>query len=304
MDYKDYYQVLGIDRKAKEEEIKRVYRKLAMKHHPDHNPGDKQAEERFKEINEAYQVLGDAEKRAHYDRLGSAYHDFQRQGGRQGGFNWGDWSARGAGGATRVEVDDLNDLFGGGFSDFFNQVFGGSAGGGRGRRAVRPSPEQDVTISLQEAYNGSHRRVEVNGRGLEVKIPAGAKTGTKMRMSGVGPGGGDVYLVLKVASDDRFKRKGNTLYAEVEVDLSTAVLGGEVSLTTLGGEVRLNVPPGTQPGQKIRLKGRGMPFLKSPDKHGDLLAEVKVTLPRTLTPRQRELFDELAQLEAQERKGL
>lgn len=304
MDYKDYYDTLGVSREADGEEIKRAYRKLALEYHPDRNPDDKGAEEKFKEINEAYQVLSDEEKRAHYDRLGSAYHSWQ-QGGAPGGFDWGQWYTDQPGG-VRVEYRDLGDLFGGGmggFSDFFTNIFGGMGGFSTppnvdlrgGPRRQRPQAyEQEITVSLQEAFSGSSRRVEINGRRLDVRIPAGARTGTKIRMKGVGPNNSDIYLKIKVAADPRFKRKGNDLLTDVNVNLFTAVLGGEVRVATLNGEVMLNIPAGTQPEQQIRLKGKGMPNLKDKTKQGDLFARVKVKIPKKLSDRQKSLFEELS----------
>ncbi len=306
MNYKDYYAILGLDKNASEEDIKRAYRKLAMQYHPDRNPGDKAAEEKFKEINEAYQVLSDPQKRAHYDRLGSAYQSWQSR-GQPGGFDWSQWAA-GAPGGVHVEVGDLNDLFGGGLSEFFRTIFGGGMGGGRAagmdeyfrQQAAQPQRyEQPVTISLAEAYNGTTRTLEVNGRRREVKIPAGARNGTKLRVAGAvqGPGGGaqDLYLNIQVAGDPRFTRKGNNLHTTVEVDLYTAVLGGEIPVPTPdGGTLMLRIPPGTQPGQTFRLRGRGMPHLKNPAQRGDLLVKVQVRLPRNLSPRQQELFQELS----------
>ena len=224
MEYKDYYQILGVDRQAGKDEIKKKYRKLALQYHPDHNPGDKEAEEKFKGINEAYQVLSDDEKRSHYDRLGSAYSSWERGGGR-GNFNWDQWAnSAPRGGNVHVEYADLGDLFGGmgGFSDFFSSIFGGAAGPTQrqGRPATRQqSYEHEITISLLEAYKGSSRQVEINGRRLDVKIPAGARSGTKIRMKGVGPQAADIYLVVKVAEDPRFKRKGNNLYTDAAADL-------------------------------------------------------------------------------------
>jgi curved DNA-binding protein len=314
MEYKDYYKILGVGRSANEDEIKRAYRKLALKYHPDRNPDDKQAEEKFKEINEAYQVLSDQEKRARYDQLGESYTRWQQRGGAPGGFNWEDWFAQPSGqGNVRVEMGDLDDLFGGGmggFSEFFRRIFGGMADIGTApqgerwatRGAARPrrqSFEQAVTISLYEAHQGTTRRIEVDGRKLEVKIPPGARTNTKIRVSDAittAPDGnkGDLYLVVKVAEDPRFERKRNDLYTDVSIDLYTAVLGGEATVPTLSGNVVLSVPAGTQPGQTFRLSGRGMPHLKNPKEHGDLYARIKVKLPRELTPHQRELFEELA----------
>jgi curved DNA-binding protein len=308
MEYKDYYQILGVERKASPEEIKHAYRKLAMQYHPDRNPGDKAAEERFKEINEAHQVLSDPQKRARYDQLGRSYSQYQQAGGHPGGFNWEDWMSQSQGqGGVRVEYSDINDIFGeGGFSDFFTQIFGGMGGGARTqtRRTVRQARprnyEYPLTISLQEAYQGSTRTIQVEDRRMEVKLPAGAKTGTRVRMAGAGPAGpdgsrGDLYLVLEVATDPRFERKEDDLNTEVTIDLYTAVLGGQVNVPTPGGDVLLTIPAGTQPGQTFRLAGRGMPRLRIPQEHGDLLARVNVRLPRSLNPQQRELFERLQQ---------
>lgn len=311
MEYKDYYDILGLSRSASESEIKKAYRKLALEYHPDRNPGDKAAEEKFKEINEAYQVLGDKEKRAHYDQLGSAYSQWQHGGG-QGGFDWGQWST--APGGVRVEYSgDLGDLFEGmgGFSDFFQQIFGGMggfepSGVQRGQRPPRRQArqpqafEQAVTISLEEAYRGSTRQVGIDGRTLEVKIPAGAKSGTKVRMRGAGPRASngqasDIYLVLEVVADPRFSRKGDNLHTVIEVDLYTAVLGGEARVPTLAGPVKLRIPAGTQPGQSFRLKGKGMPKLKQASEHGDLYAKAQIRLPKTLSSEEKRLFEQLAE---------
>jgi curved DNA-binding protein len=199
-----------------------------------------------------------------------------------------------------VEVGDLGDLFGGGFSEFFNAIFGGMTGGAAevGRRSRGRDIEQAVRISLQEAYQGTTRTVRVDGRRLEVKIPPGAQTGTKVRIPERGETGrgkaGDLYLVVEVEPDTRFERQGDDLYAEVPVDLYTAVLGGEAEVPTLGGQVVLTVPAGSQPGQVFRLSGRGMPRLRESGRHGDLYARLKVEVPRNLSKRERELFQELA----------
>ena len=288
MDYKDYYQILGVGRQADEKEIKRVYRQLALKYHPDKNPG---SEEKFKEINEAYEVLGDPEKRAKYDRLGSSYRAWERAGG-PGGFDWSQWVG-GRPGSTRVEVDDL---FGGGFSDFFDSVFGlGSQRLRRGRDL-----EQPIAISLAEAYRGTTRTYQRNGRRLEVEIPAGARSGTRIRLSGAGDGdpgrAGDLYLKVQVLDEPGVIRRGDNLHQEFQVDLYTAVLGGEVELQTIQGPVLLRVPPGSQPGQTFRLRGRGMPKLGSPTHHGDLFAKLQVVLPAELGEDERALFEQLAAL--------
>jgi len=323
MEYKDYYKILGVDRKASEDEIKRAYRKLALQYHPDRNAGDKQAEEKFKEINEAYQVLSDPDKRARYEQLGESYSRWQQRGGAAGGFNWDDWYAAQAqgqgqrGGGVRVEVGDLGEIFGqagsGDFSEFFRRIFGGmpnmdayyqreeQARGGARRRPAE-SYQQPVTISLQEAFNGTSRRIELDGRQLEVKIPAGARTGTKVRVSeaistGADLPRSDLYLVIQVADDERFERRGDDLYTDLPVDLYTAVLGGTVKVPTLSGNVVLTIPPETQNGRTFRLSGKGMPRLKKPQEHGDLYVKVNIRIPRDLSPRQKELFQEIAKLQ-------
>jgi curved DNA-binding protein len=295
MEYKDYYQILGVSRSASADEIKSAYRKLAMQYHPDRNPGDKQAEERFKEINEAYQVLSDAQKRSRYDQLGDSYSQWQ-QNGTPGNFNWGQWTTQG--GAQEVNLDDL---FGEGvFSDFFRSIFGGMGAGqtmrGRGGRGT-PTVQQPVPISLQEAYTGTTRTLQAGSRRIEVKLPAGARRGTRIRVPAAGPAGADgrpsdLYLVLDVAEDPSFERDGNDLHTQVTIDVFKAILGGEVEIKTLGGKVVLTIPPGTQPEQVFRLAGRGMTVLKQPGVKGDLFVLVKVQIPRGLNPRQRSLLEE------------
>ncbi len=305
MEYKDYYKILGLEKNATEDDIKRAYRKLAMKFHPDRNPGDKAAEDKFKDINEANEVLSDPQKRKRYDQLGDSYFRWQQNGGMPGNFNWNDWFTQAPGGARAQQVN-VEDLFGGmgGFSDFFSAIFGGMPQTGArttaGRRAARQPAvhEQPVQVSLRDAYQGTTMTLQIDGRRLEGKIPPGVQTGTKIRLAGVGPTGptgqkSDVFLVIEVMPDSQFERKGDDLYTDVQVDLYTAVLGGQASVTTMSGEVILTIPAGTQPGQKIRLAGRGMPKLRSPQTFGDLYAQVKVQLPRQLTAQQRSLFEQL-----------
>lgn len=304
MEYKDYYQSLGVARTASADEIRKEYRKLAMKYHPDRNPNDKQAEDRFKEINEAYQVLSDPEKRARYDQLGSAYHNYQRGGGTPGGFNWDQWQTRGGpSGSGQVNFDDLFGAGGGGFSDFFSAIFGGmnSSGGqvNTGRRAPQ-TYEQALSISLQEAFQGSSRVLEGGGRRVQVKIPPGTKTGSKIRVAGGAPGGADLYLKVTVEPDARFERDGDNLQTSATIDVFTALLGGEAEVETITGKVKLTIPPSTQPEQLIRLAGRGMPILKSPDQRGDLFVRIKVRVPRTLSAEQKTLLAQVRSLQAGE----
>lgn len=320
MEYKDYYKILGVERSASKDEIKRAYRKLALKTHPDRNPGDAKAEERFKEINEAYQVLSDAEKKAHYDELGQSYSQWQQGGAPAGGFNWEQWYTNSPTGNTRPNYSrtgagtpsgnagGFEDIFGSDFSEFFRRIFGGMpdigdqpgsrSTGQRIRRAATPAYQQEATISLAESYQGTTRRIDVDGRRLEIKIPAGAKTGTKVRFPNIVPTGNDgqkadLYLLIRVADDPRFQVRDSDLHTEVTIDLYTAVLGGEVTVQTLSGNVLLTIPAGIQPGQSVRLAGRGMPHLGAPATRGDLFAHIKVMLPQKLTPKQKDLFQQL-----------
>ena len=308
MEYKDYYKILGVDRKASQDEIKKTYRKLAMKYHPDKNPDDKTAEDKFKEINEAYQVLGDADKRARYDQLGSSYSQWQQR-GAPGNFNWDDWfggapNGTPRGGGRRVHYQDVEGMFGGegglgGFSQFFEAIFGMGAGG-RGAQASqnprmpRQRYEQAVNISLAEAYEGAIRILESEGKRVQVKIPAGAKTGTKVRVKGKAPGGGDLYLKINVENDPDFERKGDDLYTQTSIDVFTAMLGGKAKVKTLKGNLSLTIPEGTQPEQVIRLSGRGMPKLRDPKNKGDLYLRVKVKIPKNLSKEQKKLLKEVA----------
>ena len=297
MDYKDYYQILGVERGASAEAIKKAYRRMAMQYHPDRNPGDKQAEERFKEMNEAYQVLSDPQKRERYDQLGESYSQWQ-QNGTPGNFNWGQWT-----GQPNTQEVNLEDLFGdGAFSDFFRSIFGGMGGGQAGRsrsRAGAASVQQPVTISLDEAYHGTTRTLQIGSRRVEVKLPAGARQGTRIRVPAAGAPGsdgapGDIYLVLDVANDPAFERDGNDLHTKLTIDVFKAILGGEVEVRTLGGKVLLTIPPGTQPDQVFRLAGRGMPKLKDQAVKGDLYVNVKVQIPKGLTAQQKALLEQAA----------
>ncbi|NOZ06814.1 MAG: DnaJ domain-containing protein [Chloroflexi bacterium] len=307
MKYRDYYKILGVDRHASEKEIKKSYRKLARKYHPDVNPDDKKAEEQFKAINEAYEVLGDPEKRKKYDQLGAEWQHWQQAGRGGEGFDWSRWQA--APGGVHVQYGNMDDVFGGQspFSDFFEQVFGGMgqsrtsrhpfAGSNYGRQDV----EHTVEISLEEAYLGTKRLLHTDGRRLEVKIPRGVKTGSRVRIAGEGAGlhagaKGDLYLKVKVRPHKVFKRQGDNLRCKAVADLYTAVLGGEIPVPGIKKPLQLTIPPETQSGRVFRLRGQGMPNLKNPDRRGDLLVEVQVKLPEHLTDEEKALFRKLAAL--------
>ena len=322
MNYKDYYQTLGVSRNASQADIKKAFRKLARQYHPDKNPGNKAAENKFKEINEAHEVLSDAEKRQKYDRFGSEWQQFERAGGRPEDFNWSAWGAQPGGySQTRtVSPEEFEQMFGGagGFSDFFETLFGGRGGrarstGGFGfgdpvdMRQPRVQRGQDVThklqITLEEAFYGTSRVLQYeDGRSLEAKIPRGVKSGAKIRLSGQGAPGmaggkaGDLYLEVEVLPHTQFERDGEDLKVSAPVDLYTALLGGKVNVYTIDRSVNLTIPPETANGQEFRLRGLGMPALKQPDERGDLYVTINVQLPKNLTEKEKELFQQLRDL--------
>lgn len=291
--FKDYYAALGVSPDADEQTIKQAYRKLARQYHPDVNPGDANAEARFKEINEAYQALSDPERRRKYDTLRRQYQQWQQQGGRET-FNWGQWQATpGERVYTRtVNPEDLQDLFGDAspFSDFFSSIFGEgfprerAAGPRRGRDADVP-----VEITLEEAFHGTTRTIQVGDRRIEAHIPPGVRTGSRVRLAGQGyPGtaggaGGDLYLVTEVLPHEQFEREGDDLRCVVPVDVYTAAAGGEIRVPTLDGAVMLKIPPRTQADRVFRLRGKGMPRPGRPQERGDLYARVKLVLPEQLS---------------------
>jgi molecular chaperone DnaJ len=321
---KDYYQILGVSRNASEKEIKQAFRRLARKHHPDLNPGDKSAEAKFKEINAAYEVLSNPEKRKKYDQFGEQW-EYAEQFAKSGGQERARWDF-GKGGTT-FEYGDLS-----GFGDIFSSLFGDSGKGSRMRGPRRGQDiESTVEVSLEEAYHGSKRVIQLqteepctacggtgrvgnrvctmcNGAGgkiipkrLEVKIPAGVRDGSRIRIAGEGVSGraggkkGDLYLVAKVLPHKLFERKGDDLYTEVSVPLATVMLGGEVGLPTLKGNLSLKIPPETQNGRVFRMAGKGMPQLGN-SKYGNMFAKVKVVLPTNLTGEEKKLFERLRSL--------
>jgi curved DNA-binding protein len=308
MDYPDYYKVLGVERNASEKDIRKAYRKLARKYHPDVNPGDAQAEDKFKEINEAYEVLSDAEKRGKYDQLGSSYQQWQRMGGQPGGFDWSNWaSGGGQPGGFRVEYMDA-DMGGGDlFSDFFRSIFGGTAQPrATSRQARQPVRGQDremtASIPLEDAYHGTARTIKVGSRKLNVKIPPGAREGTRVRLREQGERGhaggqaGNLDVIVHILDHPLFRRENDDLHIDLKVPLYTAVLGGTVQVPALAGDVSLRIQPGTQSGKSIRLRGKGMPVLRQPDVYGDLYAHILVQVPTDLTGDERRLFESLRAL--------
>lgn len=332
MEFKDYYATLGVPKTSTAKEIKQAYRKLARKFHPDVNPGGKTAEAKFKEINEANEVLSDPEKRKKYDELGAnwrMYEQAQRSGGAGAGSPFGEggqWrvdfgAGSGGGGYRTMTAEEMHELFGdeNPFSDFFQTFFGGSGpevgrrtarGGrssGRGRRGR--DVEQEVDLSLEDAYRGTTLRLAMKhggqARTVDVRIPPGVGDGSRVRVASEGEPGtggassGDLYLRVRLLPDVRFERKGQDLYVKVRVPATTAVLGGEAEVPNLSHKpLRLKIPPLTQNGQVFRLKGHGMPLVGKPSEHGDLYATAEVELPRHLSPEEREHYEALAKLAA------
>ena len=327
MEFKDYYATLGVSKTASEKEIKQAFRKLARKHHPDVNPADKAAEAKFKDINEAYEVLGDPGKRKKYDELGAnwrAYEQAEASGANpfagQWNVNVGGGPGGGAGGGFRTMTqEEMEELFGNQnpFSDFFTTFFGGgmsdepgSRRGGRGGRARHRQGrdvEHEIELTLEDAYHGTTRRVVLthdgHARTVDVRIPVGVSDGSRVRVSGegeLGAGGGssgDLYLRVRLAPHPIFERKGRDLYVKVPVVVTTAVLGGEAEVPTLSGKtVRLRIPPLTQNGQVFRLKGYGMPVVGKPSETGDAYARVEVQLPTELSSAEREHWEGLAKM--------
>ena len=316
MDYKDYYQVFGVDKSASQEEIKKAYRKLARKHHPDVNPGNPTAEERFKDINEANEVLSDPEKRRKYDQFGSQWQQYERAGGQPDDFNWGQWQAQPDAqyGYQNVNPEDLEEMFGGqgGFSDFFETLFGGQGRAGQRARGqtrqaydYQPRPrrgqdiEHPVQVTLAEASHGTNRMLEFEGgRRIEAKIPRGVKTGSRVRLKGQGiPGSsggqaGDLYLKVEVLPDSRFQREGDDLRTTVQVDLFTLLLGGHAQVPSIDRTVKLEIPAETINGKIFRLRGLGMPNMKNPEHRGVLYATVEAQLPQNMTSQEKELLQQ------------
>lgn len=311
MDYQDYYKILGVSRDADEKSIKKAYRKLARESHPDLHPNDSQAEDKFKRLNEAYEVLSDPEKRKKYDQFGKDWERYQ-QAGDAAGFDWSQYANMGGAGRNGGFYQTSYDFGGaqgagfGDFSDFFNILFGqmgGQAGGrpGAGFRSQQATArsqhlEHPLEVSLYEAYHGSSRILDKDGQQRTVKIPRGVKTGSKIRLSGEGAGGGNLYLVVEVMPDPRFRVEGEDLYTEFELPLYTALLGGKAPVQTLDGTVQLNIPAGTQNGRRFRLSGKGMPKLKQPSQQGDLYATAKIVLPTSLSAEEQALFEQLRDL--------
>ena len=310
MAYIDYYKILGVDKNASQDDVKKAFRKLARKYHPDLNPNDPSAKDKFQEINEANEVLSDPEKRKKYDEYGEHWKhadefEAQKKARQHAGAGGGGFSGFGGDGGSYWYSSDGEGFSGGdagGFSDFFESMFGHRGGGGRGGSGFRGQDfNAELHLSLRGAAQTHKQVLNVNGKQVRITIPAGVADGQVIKLKGYGGEGinggpaGDLYITFRIAEDPVFKRLGDDLYVDVEVDLYTAVLGGEKVVDTLEGKVKLKIKPETQNGTKVRLKGKGFPIYKKEGQFGDLIVTYSVKIPTSLTDRQRELFRELQQ---------
>jgi curved DNA-binding protein len=295
MAYIDYYEILGLNKNASQEDIKKAYRKLARKYHPDLNPNDKGANKKFQQINEANEVLSDPVKRKKYDQYGKDWqHAEEFEKARQSRQQWSNAGAEGFSGTFDEE----------GFSDFFQSMFGGSERTRSGRQVKFRGQDYnaELYLSLRDAYKTHQQTLTVNGKNIRITIPAGIENGQIIKLKGHGGQGvnggpnGDLYITFVIADDPKFKRLGNDLYTTVDLNLYTAVLGGEITVDTLDGKVKLKVKPETQNGTITRLKGKGFPVYKKEDESGDLYITYSIKIPTNLTARQKELFTELAKI--------
>ncbi len=303
MEYKDYYKILGIDKKANQEDIKKAYRKLARQFHPDKNAGNKEAEEKFKAVNEANEVLGDAEKRKKYDELGQNWSKFGSQGQRGGNSPYGGQQFEG----------DSGDFFGGeggsGFSDFFEAFFARSTGRQGKTRSQTQFNGQDyeakLEITLEEAFLGTSRIIKVHEERLRITTKTGAYNGQVLRIRGKGANGssdkyrGDLYVKVQVVKHPVYTRRGDDLYKDHNIDLYTAVLGGDSIVETINGSIKLKIPAGSQSGKNIRVKGKGMPVYGKEDLYGDLYLQLIIKLPENLTKEEARLFEQLKKLHSE-----
>ncbi|MBE0648871.1 MAG: J domain-containing protein [Bacteroidales bacterium] len=308
MDYKDYYKILGVSKTATQDEIKKSYRKLAVKYHPDKNQGNKESEERFKEIGEAYEVLKDPEKRKKYDKLGVNWKQHE-QGGGDGGFDYAQWAQQQGSRRQRSQQQQSSSGFDGGdFSDFFNTFFSGGYGGGAQYTNARDIPRKgedfqaDLTITLADAYHGTEAMLSLDGESIKATIPAGVRNEQVLRIRGKGGKGsggreaGHLYMKVTIKPDSTFERKGNDLHCDAHVPLYSAVLGGKIPVSTLKGTVHITIPKGSQNGKILRLKGMGMPLFGKKQEFGDLYAKIIIDLPQNLTEEELSLFQQLANL--------
>lgn len=326
MDFKDYYKILGVTKTATQDEIKKSYRKLAQKYHPDKNPGNKVAEDKFKEISEANEVLSDPDKRSKYDNLGSSWNNFSQSGGKQDDFNWNEWfnKSQNAGNNPNSRKQTVGDYFnqGGGVSDFFDKIFGNtykqqSTYGNNQTNAEysdnrRNNQRQEykgedykseIEITWQEAYDGCLRRLKVNGQTIEIKIKSGICDGQELKVSGkgyqskIGGNPGDLLIKANFKNDEQYTRKEDDIYQNISVDLYTMILGGEIKVSTLAGTIKVNITQDSYLGKTLKLNKLGFKNYNNQELRGNLYIVINnITLPKELTPREKELYTELRKI--------
>lgn len=312
MDYKDYYKILGVEKTATQDEIKKAFRKLAVKYHPDKNAGNKEAEEKFKEINEANEVLSDAAKRKKYDELGENWKYYQQSGGQSQDFDWSRYANQGGGGQRYYTNQDFGGFDfggGGGFSDFFETMFGGggfSQGGGarRGRRGAQRGEDMraSLSITLEEAYHGVEKTFTIDGQSIKLKIKPGIADGQLLKLGGKGYAGsgggahGDLLLSIVVEKDKRYERKGADLYTDLPVDIITAELGGKAEVKTFKGTIKVNIAKESDNGKTLRLPGMGMPVYGKENTFGDMYVKIQLHILKDLSEKEIKLFNQLAAL--------
>jgi len=306
MIYKDYYKDLGVAKTATPGEIKKAYRTLAKKYHPDKTKGDKASEEKFKEINEANEVLSDPEKRKKYDQFGADWKHYEEAGAQPGGFDWSKYAGNRGGQAHRTTTNEYNTMFTDeGVNDFFEMLFGQRSGQRRGRQSVTIKGEDletETTLSLEETYHGTTRLIRLNDQTIKVTIKPGVADRQMLRIPGKGGAGlnggpnGNLYLTVNIAPHHEFHRKGNDLQCDLPVELYTALLGGKTQIKTLKGKVTVNIPKGTPNGKELRLRGLGMPIYAKKNEFGNLLVKINIVLPENLSEQEMGMFRELAAL--------
>jgi len=303
MEYKDYYKSLGISKNSKPDEIRKAFRDLAKKHHPDKNPGDKGAEDKFKQINEAYEVLKDPLKKKRYDELGDSWNSYSGSGGRQSDFDWSHWANR----------SQARSGSGGDFSDFFESIFGGGFSSADSRsRTARPVRGEDMqatmNLSLEEVLKGSERLVNIEDKKIKLNIKAGVQNDQILRMRGKGAPGynggefGDLLITVKVLTHPDYEVKGTDLYTDLYIDVLTAVLGGKVNLNMLDKPVSISIPPGTDSGKTLRLRGAGLPQFGEPNKRGELYVRILLRVPKELNREEKELYQQLLNIRNQNKE--
>lgn len=314
MPYIDYYKVLGVDKKASAEEIKKAYRKLARKLHPDLNPNDKEAHKKFQELNEANEVLSDPEKRAKYDKYGENWQHGEEYEKAQQQYEQSRQQRQWSGQQRSVQENQTfyteGDFSEDDFSDFFHSMFGSGfsqrrSGAGSQNKYKGGDYQAELHLTLRQAMHTHQQTLTINGKNVRITIPAGVTDGQKIKLSGYGQPGinggpnGDLYITFMIEEDPLFKRLGDDIYTDASIDLYTAVLGGETMIGTLDGQVKMTIKAGTQPNAKLRLKGKGFPMYKKEGRFGDLYVTLKVNLPELLSNKEKELFTELSKIRKQ-----